>query len=274
MKKLNLTLIALVSFSVILSSCNDNKATNPDDNNPTVSGNYFATTQGSYWVYENETEDETQSTVITKDSVSLESVEQKDGKEAYNCKTYTDSDNNGSYETNSGTETFYATAEGKLYIHKDAFLPDGFGNGSPIDLSGQIEFKDDWVKIADDSDDDWDIVESKISLTLPGLGFDVEGDLDSEGENTKKTKEVTVNGQKLMTYGYKVDINFTGNISIPMSPLPVPIGFTSSTTYWVAKGIGPVLIETSPVEIDGIAGGFIPSQPGSTSTLKTYFIAK
>ncbi|MFA7325027.1 MAG: hypothetical protein WC121_00035 [Candidatus Kapaibacterium sp.] len=266
MKKLILTMTALVSFSVIFSSCSDDKTTNP-----VTKENYFATTQGSYWIYENETEDETQGKVVTKDSVALESVEPKDGKEAYNCKTYTDSDNNGSYETKSGTETFYATAEGKLYIHKDAFLPDGLGEGSLLDLSDQIEFKDDWIKIADASDDDWDIVESKIDLTISGLGFGIKGDLDSEGENMNKTKEITVNGVALTTYGYKVDINFTGNISADAVPIPLPIKFTSSTTYWVAKGIGPVLIETSPVDI---ADGLIPSQPGTTSTLKTYFIAK
>ena len=265
-------LILLLSAVVIMASCSDDKTTNPDDNNPTASGNYFATTQGSYWIYENETEDAAQGSVVTNDSVALESIEQKDGKEAYNCKTYTDSDNNGSFETNSGTGTFYATEEGKLYIHKDAFLPAGLGSGSLLDLSGQIEFKNDWVKIADDSDDDWDIVKSDINLTLPGLGFDVTGKLDSEGENTKNTKEVIVNGEKLTTYGYKVDINFNGEIAV--TGFPVAINFTSTTTYWVAKGIGPVLIETLPVEIGGLAGGFIPSQPGTTSTLKTYFIAK
>lgn len=264
-------LLLLLSAAVIIASCSDDSSTNPDDKDPVVKENYFATTQGSYWIYENETDDETQGKVVTKDSVALESIEQKDGKEAYNCKTYTDSDNNGTYETNSGTGTFYATAEGKLYIHKDAFLPDGLGEGSLLDLSGQIEFKDDWVKIADASDDDWDIVESKIDLTIIGLGFGIKGDLDSEGENLNKTKEVTVNGVVLTTYGYKVDINFTGNVSADAIPIPLPIKFTSSTTYWIAKGIGPVIIETSPVEI---AGGLIPSQPGSTSTLKTYFIAK
>lgn len=264
-------ILILISAIIFMASCSDDSSTNPDDNTGNKE-NYFATTQGSYWIYENETEDENQEKVVTRDSVALESVEQKDGKEAYNCKTYTDSDNNGTYETNNDTETFYATAEGKLYIHKDAFLPAGLGEGSLIDFSGQIEFKDDWIKIADASDDDWDIVESEIEITLPGLGFVVTGDVDSEGENTKKTKEVTVNGEKITTYGYKVDINFNGQVTI--SGFPVAINFTSTTIYWVAKGIGPVLIETSPVEIGGIAGSAIPSQPGSTSTLKTYFIAK
>lgn len=263
--------LLLISAVAILASCSDDKTTNPD---PSDSENYFATTKGSYWIYENETEDETEGTIITKDSVALESVEQKDGKEAYNCKTYSDTDNNGTYETNSGTETFYATAEGKLYIHKDAFLPDGLGEGSPLDFSGQIQFKDDWIKIADDSDDDWDILESKIDLTIPGAGFTITGNVDSEGENTKKTKEVTVNGVKMTAYGYKVDINFNGNASTDLIPLPIPIVFTSSTTYWIAAGIGPVMIETAPVEIGGVAGGFLPSQPGSTTTLKAYFIAK
>ena len=267
-------ILLLLSAVVILASCADDKTTNPDDKKPVVTEKYFATTQGSYWIYENESEDAEQGKVITKDSVALESVEQKDGKEAYNCKTYSDSDNNGTYETNNGTGTFYATAEGKLYIHKDAFLPDGFGEGSPLDFSGQIEFKDDWVKIADASDDDWDIVESKIDLTIPDAGFGIKGDLDAEGENTNKTKEVTINGQKMTVYGYKVDINFTGNGTSDALPIPLPIAFTSSTTYWVAKGIGPVIIETAPVEIGGLAGGFLPSQPGTTATLKTYFIAK
>ena len=267
-------LLLLISAVVILASCSDDKTTNPDDNKPVATGKYFATTQGSYWIYENETEDETEGTIITKDSLALESIEQKDGKEAYNCKTYSDSDNNGSYETNSGTETFYATEEGKLYIHKDTFLPDGFGAGSMIDLTSQIEFKDDWIKIADASDDDWDIVKSKIDFTLPGVGAVIKGNLDSEGENMKKTKDFAVNGSTITTYAYKVDINFIGTASLDAIPLPIPVEFTSSTTYWIAKGIGPVMIETAPVVIGGIAGGFIPSQPGTTATLKSYFIAK
>ncbi|MER3328908.1 MAG: hypothetical protein RIF34_04960, partial [Candidatus Kapaibacterium sp.] len=204
-------IIILIAALVFLVSCADNNSTNPDDETPVLSDNYFATTQGSYWIYENKTEDETQGTIITRDSVVLESVNQKDGKEAYNCNTYSDSDNNGSYETNNDAETFYATKNGKLYIHKDSFLPDGLGAGSVLNLSDQIEFKDDWIKIADESDDDWDIVESEIEFTLPGFGFDIVGDIDSEGENTKRTKEIIVNGQKIITYGYKVDINFNGS---------------------------------------------------------------
>lgn len=265
-------LLLLISAVVILASCSDDKTTNPDDNKKTE--NYFATTKGSYWIYENETEDATQGTVITKDSVALESVEQKDSKEAYNCKTYTDSDNNGSYETNSDTETFYATSAGKLYIHKDAFLPAGLGEGSMLDLTSQIEFKDDWIKIADASDDDWDILESKIDYTLPGVGAVVKGNLDSEGDNLNQTKDFTVNGVTVTAYGYKVNINFTGTATVEAFPIPVPIDFTTSTTYWIAKGVGPVMIETAPFEIGGIAGGAIPPQPGTKATLKTYFIAK
>lgn len=267
-------LLILLCSVVIFTACSDDSSTNPDGENPPNSENYFATTQGSYWVYENETEDEENGKVVTKDSVALKSVSQKDGKEAYNCDTYTDSDNNGSYETSQDSETFYATAKGKLYIHKDAFLPEEFAGGGLINLDGQIKFKEDWIKIADDSDDDWDIVKSPIDLTLEGLGFNVKGDLDSEGENLKKTKEVSVNGKMITTYAYKVKINFNGNILSQAFPLPVPIKFTTSTTYWIAKGIGPVVIENEGVVIESLLAGALPPQPGSTATLKTYFIAK
>lgn len=270
-------LLVLIGAVVLLASCSDDTTTNPDDN-PSESENYFATTQGSYWIYENETESEETGKVITKDSVALKSVEQKDGKEAYNCKTYSDADNNGSYETSSDTETFYATAKGELYIHKDAFLPPALAGGGFFDFADQIEFKSDWIKIADDGDSDWDIVESEINITIPDFGFIVTGDVDSEGENLNKTKEVSVNGEIITTYGYKVDVNFKGNIRTDIIPIPIPIEFTTSTTYWVAKGIGPVIIETEETVIESaFADSFpdaLPTQPGSTSTLKTYFIAK
>lgn len=269
MKKILLLLCSVVIFS----SCSDDSATNPDDK-PSASENYFATTQGSYWIYENEIEDPENGKVVTKDSVALKSVSQKDGKEAYNCDTFTDSDNNGSYETNQGSETFYATAKGKLFIHKDAFLPDEFSGGGFINLGDQIQFKEDWIKIADDSDDDWDIVKSPIEMTLDGLGFTIKGDVDSEGENMKKTKEVSVNGKMVTTFAYKVKINFNGNILTEAFPLPVPIKFSTATTYWIAKGIGPVVIENEGVLIESVLAGAIPPQPGSTATLKTYFIAK
>lgn len=267
-------ILILIGTVILLASCSDDASTNPDDNNPETKETYFATTQGSYWIYENETESEETGKVITKDSVALESVEQKDGKEAYNCKTYTDADNNGSYETSNDTETFYATAEGELFIHKDAFLPPTLAVGGLFDFAEQIEFKSDWVKIADEGDSDWDIVESEIDITIPGLGFTVTGDVDSEGENLNKTREVSVNGDMVTTYGYKIDINFNGSVGSDIIPVPLPLKFTSSTTYWVAKGIGPVVIETDETEIESAIAGAFPSQPGSTSTLKTYFIAK
>lgn len=269
-------ILLLISTMIFMVSCADDTTTNPeeDEETPVVTEKYFATTQGSYWIYENETEDENQGTITTKDSIALESVEQKDGKEAYNCKTYSDTDNNGTYETANDSETFYATADGELYVHKDAFLPPALAGGGLFDFADQIEFKSDWIKIADDGDSDWDIVESEIDITIPGFGFDVTGDVDSEGENLNETKVVSLNGKNITTYGYKIDINFNGNLSADVFPIPVPIKFTTSTTYWIAKGIGPVIIETEETVIESALAGALPSQPGSTSTLKTYFIAK
>ena len=270
-------ILALIGIVIFLASCNDDTSTNPDDVDSSNSENYFATKQGSYWIYENETENEETGTVVTKDSISLVSISQRGGKESYNCKTSSDNDNNGSFETSNDTETFYATAKGELYIHKDAFLPSELAGGGLFDLADQIEFKSDWIKIADEGDSDWDIVESEIDITIPGLGFNVTGDVDSEGENLNETREVNVNGKMLITYGYKVDINFNGNIGTDIFPIPFPLKFNNSTTYWIAKGIGPVIIEVGETVIESSIAetfpGTLPNQPGSTSTLKTYFIS-
>lgn len=274
MKKILILLTALIGFSVIFSSCSDDKSTNPNTNPEGTNNTYFITKKGSYWIYKNKTDDPNNNTSDTKDSIYLNSIESKDGKDAYICDQYTDTNDDGTYETKSENSNFYATETSKLYLHKDSFFPPQFGPGGFFDLSDQIVFKSDWVKIVDENDDDWKILDSKIDMTLPGLNLLVKGNLISTGENTNKTKDVVVKGETIKTYGYKVNINFNGDVTIPLSPIPVSISFTSTTTYWVAKGIGPVLIEVAPITIGGAAAAVIPSQPGSTSTLETYFIAK
>lgn len=267
-------ILLLVCFVVFMASCSDDKTTNPDDDNPGGSGNYFMTTKGAYWIYQNDTENEDGTTVSTKDSVTLKNIEEKDGKEAYKCKTYTDTNNDGKYENDGGTERSFATSSGKLYIHKDAFLPENIGSNGIFDVSSQIQFKDDWIKIADNSDDEWDIVESDINTEIPGVGATLTGTLDIEGENLKQTKDIVVNGKTITTDGYEVEFSFDGKVTTEQLPVAVPFTFTMTTTYWIAKGIGPVKTETTGMKVESVLAGSIPEQPGSTSTLIKYSVGK
>jgi hypothetical protein len=54
----------------------------------------------------------------------------------------------------------------------------------------------------------------------------------------------------------------------------VPISFEVTTTYWIARGIGPVQIESSGMEVESIIKDMLPKQAATTSTLIFYSNAK
>ena len=262
----------LVGLLTLVLSCTDGNSTNPDDDNSNNS--FLLKTEGSYWIYNNKSNDPEAEFPSVQDSVHLKSIEQKDGRDAYVCEEYTDEDNNGNYESKSELETFYAISEGKLYLHKDSFLSPQFGEGGIFNVVDQLEFKDDWVKIADENDDDWDIVESEVEFTVPFFNADIKGSVNAEADNRKETKDFIVNGETVKTQKYEVTMTFTGTATVSILPIPVPVTINAKTVYWIAKGIGPVQIEYKDAEIISQLAGSFPPQYGSTSTLKTYFIAK
>lgn len=264
----------LLAMAALLFSCSseDDNPTNPDDGGGNNTEIYFMNTVNSYWIYENESEDENGNMVTTYDSVYVKSVEDnKDGKEAYNCETRTDMDGNGTYEENNGN-VHYAASTTAFFSHKDSFTPGNISLDMFGDLEEQIEIKSDWVKISDTEDNDWEILESEIDIEVQG-GIGVKGDIEAEADNMNETKTFTVDGETFEAHGFELKVEFKGNISLSFGPIPInaPMSFTSITKYWVAAGIGPVQIENMPVEFDiqipGGGGSPIEDQPGSISTL-------
>jgi len=263
----------ILAMTALLFSCSseDDNSTGPDDGGNS-SEILFMNTVNSYWIYENESEDENGNMFTTYDSVYVKSIEDnKDGKEAYNCETRTDMDGNGSYEENNGSVQ-YAASTTAFFSHKDSFTPGNIDLDMFGALAEQIQIESDWVKIADTEDNDWEILESEIDVEVQG-GIGVKGDLEAEADNMNETKTFTIDGSTIEAKGFEIKVEFKGNISLNFGGFPVnaPMSFTSTTQYWVASGIGPVQIENMPVEFEielqGLGDELLPDQPGSVSTL-------
>src|SRR6056300_1037976 len=263
----------ILAMTALLFSCSseDDNSTGPDDGGNS-SEILFMNTVNSYWIYENESEDENGNMFTTYDSVYVKSIEDnKDGKEAYNCETRTDMDGNGSYEENNGSVQ-YAASTTAFFSHKDSFTPGNIDLDMFGALAEQIQIESDWVKIADTEDNDWEILESEIDVEVQG-GIGVKGDLEAEADNMNETKTFTIDGSTIEAKGFEIKVEFKGNISLNFGGFPVnaPMSFTSTTQYWVAAGIGPVQIENMPVEFEidlqGLGDELLPDQPGSVSTL-------
>lgn len=268
--KNKLLLLAMTALLFSCSSEDDDKPTGPGDGDNTEI--YIMSTVNSYWIYENESEDENGNMVTTYDSTYVKSIEDnKDGKKAYNCETMSDTDGNGSYEEDNGTIQ-YAASTTAFFSHKDSFTPGNIDLDMFGDLAEQIEIKSDWVKISDTEDNDWEILESEIDVTVLG-DIGVKGDIEAEADNMNETKSFTIDGKTIEAKGFEMKVEFKGNIKMQFGPIPVnaPMSFTSVTRYWVAAGVGPIQIENMPVEfeidLEGFGDQLLPDQPGSVSTL-------
>ena len=268
MKKMK-RIILIITIALVAISCSDN-GSDPSDN----SGIYLMQNIGSYWVYEVKSNDPEAENGTVSDSVYLKSIEQKDGKEAYICDEYSDEDNDGIYESKSELETFYATSDGKLYLHKESFLSPQFGPGGFINIADQLEFKDDWIKIADENDDDWDIVESEVEFDLPFGEVNIKGDVNAEADNRNETKDFVIDGKTIKAKKFEVQMKFEGSGKSSLVPLPFPVTVESKTTYWIGEGVGPVQVEYSDLEITTSLPIELPTQFGSVSTLKHYHNSK
>lgn len=265
--------LLLLAIAALMFSCSDDdNPTNPDDGGGDNTEIYFMNTVNSYWIYETEAVDEDGNDITTYDSVYVKSIENnKDGKEAYDCETRTDTDGNGSYETNNGS-AYYAASTTAFFSHQDSFTPGNIDADVFGGLSDQIQLESPWVKISDTEDNDWEILESEIDVEVQG-GIAVKGDLEAEADNMNETKTFTIDGKTIEAKGFELKFDFKGNISLDFGGFPInaPLTFTSITQYWVAAGIGPVQIENLPVEFEVDLQGFgdelFPPQPGSISTL-------
>jgi len=267
--------ILVLAMAALLFSCSsedEDKPTGPGDGDGDNTGVYILNSVNSYWIYENEEADEQGNMVTTYDSTYVKSIDDnKDGKEAYNCETMTDMDGNGTYEENNGTVQFAASTTA-FFSHKDSFTPGNISLDMFGDLESQIEIKDDWVKISDTEDSDWEILESEIAFDFQSpIGMAViSGDIEVEADNMNDTKSITVDGKTIEAHGFEMKFEFDGNIGVAV--LNFPMKFTSIINYWVAEGIGPVQIESLPVEFEidlpeGFGEELLPDQPGSVSTL-------
>ncbi len=268
--KNKLLLLAMAALLFSCSSEDDDKPTGPGDGDNTEI--YIMNTVNSYWIYENESEDENGNMVTTYDSTYVKSIDDnKDGKKAYNCETMSDTDGNGTYEEDNGTIQ-YAASTTAFFSHKDSFTPGNIDLDMFGDLAEQIQIKSDWVKISDTEDNDWEILESEIDITVMG-DIGVKGDIEAEADNMNETKSFNIDGKTIEAKGFEMKVEFKGNIKMQFGPIPVnaPMSFTSVTRYWVAAGVGPIQIENMPVEfeidLEGFGDQLLPDQPGSVSTL-------
>lgn len=230
MKKI---VVILVSFLIV--SCGD-------DSSPTgVGGNglFFETALNTTWVYNVETKEESSFELTNIDSVVLDSHENLDGRTAYNTRTWQRDINGNQYE-DLGITGIYSVDGLRLFLHRESLVP-AANIDAPIGIEDIFDFEDDWFKIADDSDNSWEIINQEFTNPL----FNAEGDITGNVNRISGDRIFDIEGEELRLKGFRIELEFDGTVQGS-----IPISFDLLTEVWVAEGIGPVIQEQFPTTIN------------------------
>lgn len=238
---------------------------------PIDSGNYFPRTEGSYWVYDYYTTDSNGSIITdTKRTDSVTVLPEVTMLEKL-CNPFLTLTSKGG----TSTDYFYGDTN-KLFALSDyVFLKQG---AIPIQLP---TFDQSWMKVADFT------TESEVLLfdsTIANLTFDWNGSpielknvryyITVQKSNDKFN--VTVNGKILNAYCFVIKHHIAGKLiyltySLDFTITPTIRNYYSANIGLVKSTMDPLVMSTSPIDLNSVMGSIIPKQ-GFSSTLVKYNI--
>jgi len=251
MKNLNI-LIALACL--FLASCSDSASPSKSKIQPLTIGSYWI-----YDVYDLDTNNTGRLSQFTDSSVVVGDIEMI-GQMGRIIRTFS-VDRNGNIDNE--IDNYYYETNAKLYMHSKAFTEFFSSSFFPI------EMKEQWMKIADKNDEDWKVYEETLPETIGPMNMKFSGKIIVNGEKGG-TRSFTVGNKELKTDEYLLFINFNGNATTSLFPLPIPINFDRVMKLYYADGVGLVSQKMESMRFS-LAGFDLPL-PGTETILKRYVI--
>ncbi|MFM7158600.1 MAG: hypothetical protein ACKN9Y_07960 [Bacteroidota bacterium] len=248
MKTKYVSIIAMIGFALILSSCSDSST------NPTPSNDYFPVTAGSYFVYNNIRLDSTTGnrdmTALQVDSLVVLAATNKENKTAYPFDVY---------RLNQKIRTDYYAKDGQTVWGFWKYIPPGITLSELINTIVPQNYR--WSKFADfAATGEWTIADTTITgLSIPfnGQNIPLSSNINMKGKKIGTTTE-TINGNTFpnttqfeLTVTLKPSITIFGNV-FPIDPIPV------KQTIWVAKSVGIVKEEFPSLDLKVLVPGLEP----------------
>jgi len=225
-------MLMLVAFLIV--SCSDDSSTNPEKTK-----NYFPSTTGNYWIFNEYTLDidnqKENPDIPTIDSAAITGTEIAFGKTLSKYDVFTLISD--IYQKQQEMRLAYES--GSFYIRSNYLNSMMKLDNLPIDLP--LQLPDSVLKIIDTKSSAEFEVFSKtlkdIPISYSGINATVNGEFKI---TSKKSAEdvMTINGVNVKTYKYTLPISLT--VTIKYGFLSIPISFTTNYNLWIAENIGIV----------------------------------
>lgn len=156
------------------------------------------------------------------------------------------------FELNDTSNTYhsiekYTTSKNNIYFHSD--MINGIIN-SIKKLKGRnipLKINDQWVKIADFNDEEWNIISKDIEKGNRLFSLIGKQKLYCE---KGKSKSFNINNKNVTAEEFILYFDFNGKISPNKSKKSYPVDFSIPTKYYYAKGIGEVFVKAVKKKID------------------------
>ncbi|MBX3042234.1 MAG: hypothetical protein KIT33_09130 [Candidatus Kapabacteria bacterium] len=229
MKNFMLFLALVVFAGGIISSCSE------DSNTPSKEKNLFPATNNSFWVYTRTYVNDGQTATAT-DSVAISGTETVKGQTASKYNVYTGGQLRESY--------FRYSQDSKLYSLPSELLPADILALIPAEILPQ-----DWVVIADDKTNSWEMFTfnvDNVPVDLGGTTTTLNGVIKVTGQKGGMVNK-SVGATNYSCQEFTSKISYTGKINYLGQNIDLKFEVNSKTYY--ADNVGLVYSETPEQEI-------------------------
>lgn len=226
----------LVFMMILLFGCKDNTT------EPTDEFSFYGLKDGASYIWKYTSIDFDKDGKFKEDTRTNETIQQIGkkvvlGKNAFVLlKTYQD---------NKTREDYFYIDNKKLFAHSSYITPNIGGQGFDF----PINIPESWALIADDEQNQWDIVSVPITdspIATPFGEAKINGTLSIKGEKGASS-EITFNNKKYQSKEFSILYQFTGKVSI--SFFNNDLNFTIRERYVYANKIGLYELTREPITI-------------------------
>ncbi len=228
--------LAYVLIAIILFSCKDNST------EPTEDFNYYALKEKNAYTWKYSSISFDKDGNFKEDTRTQEVVDQRGKKFILDKNAFVLLK---TYQDGKTREDYFYVDNKKLYAHSNYVTPNISGEGFNI----PINLPEDWVIIADDEANEWNIVSvpiTDIPIATPLGEAKINGTLAIKGQKGKQS-EIEFEGKKYPTKEFKILYQFTGKVSI--SFFNNDLNFTITENYIYANDMGLYELIREPITI-------------------------
>ncbi len=249
-------LFYIICLPILIASCVNNS---PTDANST---SLLPHNPGTYWVYEDYMLDSNGN--IMTNSLIYDSTIVAGNITIHDTTgtiflTYTIG-NTGKVDS-----AFFHSSDQKVYVYSNYFT----NILSRLPFSLNIPLPEQWMKLVDENDEDWRLMDQEIPETEIINGVTLSGTISLYGS---KSGIATINAESKNFNTKKFTLKMTFSGTVKYSTYNIPINFVRNTYLYFTDGVGLIKSVSDPVKINVF---ILPpiNFPGEEQTLIRHYIA-